>query len=361
MALTFQVSDVEVKKYGGKHLSIKDYVKEKYCTGKNDKSTGTLIKIEDESTPKTCIRPELGNGLVGVAFEAYNKHHCLVLRPDDIWIAIGTVFAGYVDRNHERMRSTFVNHEEKVQLVIEGKGGDIYTVDYDDLISQTVSQIKENTKKKIREWMECDFSTTTSTTLAVSQLILMSSMKNYFSYTWFLKCNLPRVTLEGERVDWIKIQERIKFLRSFEKETVLHKWADVLEHVIQYFIDAFDEKVDGKTDSSGFWNRIATQTGGGSGPSYLEGWILAFYPFDDKGKYCLNSLANIRKGKRFGKINTNNISPGVVSVPVIFIEGCGRIYQTEIITGFLSGQTSDKERSLQPNVGWALIDVTVYP
>ncbi len=356
MALTFKVADVKVEKYQRKHAPIEDLVKKKYCVQEDfingDKPNGHLIRIEDESTSETCVNPELGNGLLGTAFEAYNQHHELILKPDDIWIAIGTVFAGFVDRNHESMRNTFVNHEGKIELVAYSVGN-IYSTNYPDLISQIVSQIEKNTKKDVREWMECDFSTTTKTTLVVSQLILMSAMKNYFSYKMCLKCNLPKVTLEGTKEDWIKIYQRVDFLRTFKISTELQQWADVLEHVLQHFIDAFD----GKIDESGFWNRVANQTGGGSGPTYIEGWILAFYPFDDSGKYCLNSIENICKGKRFGKIDTNDVSTSVVSVPVT-IDDNGREYRTKFITGLLSGRTDKEETALRPNIGWALIDVT---
>lgn len=358
MALTFQVADVEVEKYGknsrDKHVDINSHVKEEYCTKKSfrgDKSTGTLIKVVDESTPETCIQPNLGNGLAGVALEAYNKHHELILKPDDIWIAIGSVFASYVDRNAERMRNTFVNHEGKIELVAKGDGN-IYSADYNDLIKQIVTQIEENTKSDVREWMECDFSTTTRLSRVVSQLILMSAMKNYFSFKMSLECNLPKVTLEGTKEDWVKIYKRVDFLRTFKEESVLQRWADVLEYALQHFIDAFD----GKIDEANFWNRIAHQTGGGSGPRYIEGWILAFYPFDDSGKYCLNDIYSIREGKRFGKINTNDVSTSVVSVPVT-IDDNGREYKTKFITGLISGRTDKEETALRPNIGWALVDV----
>ena len=357
MALTFNVTSVRVEVFHRKHVRIEDYVEKKHCTKyplfDDKQSTGKLGKAEDESSPETCFIPELENGLAGVAFESYNRHHELILKPDDIWIAIGTVFAGFVDRNHESMKDTFVNHEGKIELVAKQMAQSIYHADFDDLISQVTTQIEKNTKNEVRKWMECDFSTTTDLSRAVSRLILMSAMKNYFTYKFELQCNLPKVTLEGTKEDWTKIYERVNFLRSFEKEQVLSKWADVLEYVLQHFIDAFD----GKIDRSGFWNRVAHQTGGGSGPRYIEGWILAFCPFNDDGKYCLNSIDSIRSGEKFGRINTNAISTSVVSVPVT-IDDHGQKYETKFITGLISGRTDKEETALRPNIGWAMIDVT---
>lgn len=60
----------------------------------------------------------MGNGLVHTCIEAYNRHHHLFLRPDDIWIAIVTQFSFYVNSNAEKMRSFFVAHEGKKELVV---------------------------------------------------------------------------------------------------------------------------------------------------------------------------------------------------------------------------------------------------
>ena len=42
------------------------------------------------------------SGFVRGVIEAYNNHHDLVLRPDDIWLAILIQFGLYVDGNAER-------------------------------------------------------------------------------------------------------------------------------------------------------------------------------------------------------------------------------------------------------------------
>lgn len=51
----------------------------------------------------------LGNGFIGSAVSAYNLHHHLVLSPDQVWVAITTAFANFVDRHAEEMRHHFVS------------------------------------------------------------------------------------------------------------------------------------------------------------------------------------------------------------------------------------------------------------
>lgn len=53
------------------------------------------------------------NGLMGAMEHAYSNHIPLVLRPDDLWIAIAAAFGNYVITHAEAMRSTFVSHEGK--------------------------------------------------------------------------------------------------------------------------------------------------------------------------------------------------------------------------------------------------------
>lgn len=57
------------------------------------------------------ISPAYSNGFVGAVVNAYNYHYHLKLKPDDVWVAITTAFAIYVDDNAEALRSKFVAHE----------------------------------------------------------------------------------------------------------------------------------------------------------------------------------------------------------------------------------------------------------
>jgi hypothetical protein len=141
-----------------------------------------------------------------------------------------------------------VSHEGKVELTAFG-GGDIYSADYDNLISQISNQIDSNTKgnlKKgkrefqgnygitglnnlfqqqggqfsapanpplgrgggviiwlmhslssgdLRDWAECNFSTTTPLQKIVSKVALMGAMQKYFDFGMQLMCGLPKVLL----------------------------------------------------------------------------------------------------------------------------------------------------------------------
>ncbi|KAH7106151.1 hypothetical protein BKA62DRAFT_766589 [Auriculariales sp. MPI-PUGE-AT-0066] len=53
---------------------------------------------------------EQRHGLADTLLSAYNQHHALVLRPDDIRLAIIVLFSFYVNKYAEELRSRFVAH-----------------------------------------------------------------------------------------------------------------------------------------------------------------------------------------------------------------------------------------------------------
>jgi len=62
------------------------------------------------------------NGFVDAVTTAYNGHHHLVIRPDDVWQAIITQFSFYVNANAEKLRNKFVNFEKKENLMVSEIG-----------------------------------------------------------------------------------------------------------------------------------------------------------------------------------------------------------------------------------------------
>jgi Domain of unknown function (DUF4419) len=79
------------------------------------------------------------NGLVHTCLKAYNRHHHLFLRPDDVWIAIITQFSFYVNKHAEELRSSFVTHEGKKELVVKE---DIKNTDFRRMTVKMADQIQ---------------------------------------------------------------------------------------------------------------------------------------------------------------------------------------------------------------------------
>src|SRR3990167_3916206 len=152
----------------------------------------------------------------------------------------------------------------------------------------------------------------------------------------------------GTLEDWQKIRQKADRLLEFKQE-VLSKWHGVLTPILDEFIASFSGQVNKE-----FWNRIANQLGGGSGPRYLSGWILAFIPFDYNNRYHLLEQATIQQDHCYGKLNMNDVPTSAVSVPVV-IDDNGVEYKTTFYAGHLFATAGPTLCSIQPYLGWLML------
>ncbi|KAI5300225.1 hypothetical protein KEM56_002625 [Ascosphaera pollenicola] len=184
-----------------------------------------------------------GNGLVDTVLEAYNTHHHLILRPDDIWTAILSGFSFYVNMHSEELRSSFVAHEGRKQLKIHC-GGTRHTVDFGNLAQQFTGLMHDNLiDKTLQEWILPNFSTTTDNDRVVASVLMMATLKNYFEFGIFLLCGLPAVTLLGEREDWVQLHGKLEKLKEFGEETAT--WASLLDPPIHSSVGTQPLVLDG--------------------------------------------------------------------------------------------------------------------
>jgi len=225
------------------------------------------------------------NGLVRTIVEAYSGHHALVLRPDDIWLCILTQFNLFVngEGRAEQLRSVFVAHEGKKELIVYG-GGNRYTVDYGAMAKRMTDLIEENViDPTLRQWIIPNFTTTTPTDVVAASVVMMATLQAYFDYKFCTLCGLPYVTLLGEKADWDQIVQRIEKLKEYGPETTA--WYHLLKPVVTRFARTFEDGFAESAENCEFWNRAVHQESMGSGPSYLSGWVTAFCAFDETGKW----------------------------------------------------------------------------
>ncbi|KYQ91415.1 hypothetical protein DLAC_08379 [Tieghemostelium lacteum] len=150
------------------------------------------------------------HSLIHAITRAYNQHHHLIIRPDDIWIAIVSQFSIYINKNAEKLRDKFVSFEGKKELEVSA-GGSLKTAPYDELTLRMSIETSKNIKDaSIKDWIIPSFSTTTETDKIVGCVALMSSLQKYFDYNYSLSCGIPRVTMMGTVNDWKSIKKKIK-------------------------------------------------------------------------------------------------------------------------------------------------------
>lgn len=225
------------------------------------------------------------NGFVDTVIEAYNNHRGLIVRPDDVWLAIMTQFSFFVNGHGEALRKVFVAHDGRRELVVES-GGDRYTMDIASMVHRMTALMEEQiADPSLRDWIMPNFTTTTSVDKMTCAIVMMGMMKDYFAYKFTLRCGIPKVTLEGEKKDWEAILHRLEHLKKYGIQTIA--WYHLLRPILSRFVTAYDHPTH--PDNLDFWNKIAHRELG-SGPQWLSGWITAFCVFNERGQWQGNTL-----------------------------------------------------------------------
>jgi hypothetical protein len=306
------------------------------------------------------------NGLVDTVLRAYNQHHNLIIRPDDVWIAIISQLSFHINANAEALRNKFVAHEGKEELVLTIPITPLDKINWDSAGDGMTDLLDDNlVDKDLASWIIPQFSTTTRVDKTVSAMLFMASMKSYFDYTFVMLCGIPNVTLDGTKQDWLDIQLRLDKLDSWDDET--RAWKRLLAPVIAKFIAAFDGEVD-----RDFWSHIVSEERYGSGSTAIGGWITAFSVFthwggwkgdayDVKG-WEASDTRYVLNGIMYPIIDATDVAPGVANVDIKIIDGVGEKWPAMLIAGNMGmrvvGESNDTLQSfpmwccyLKPNNG----------
>ncbi|KAJ7811056.1 hypothetical protein B0H14DRAFT_2861031 [Mycena olivaceomarginata] len=173
------------------------------------------------------------------------------------------------------------------ELVICAEGS-CYSLDFGSMSRQMVDLIEKNIiDPTLCQWVLPNFTTTTVNDTTVAAVLMMATLKQYFSYGFMTTaCSIPRVTLEGEKSDWVDILGRLEKLKEYGMETIA--WYHLLRPVISRFVAAFDAPAS--QDNVEFWQKVAHLHQPSSGRSYYSGWINTFNAFDKEGRWIGNAL-----------------------------------------------------------------------
>lgn len=298
------------------------------------------------------IHPPFGNGLLGTMYMAYACHVPLVLRPDDIWLAIVTSFGNYVKTHSEEMRNLFVDHIGRKQLIVKVDTLPLHYTDseqWTNFIGFMTDEIKKNVKGDIADWIVPNFSTTTSTDITISQIALMGSVSEFFDMKFELSCGLSKLTLEGTLDDWKKMYKQCQKMYEFGIKN-LSNWADLLLPVIDEFINTYQNNID-----QDFWQRMCTYKTRGSGKQKtFRGWFLVFSPFNESGKYLLKSLESVKKNHIYGIVDDDDIVDCGINVQIP-VNDHGNMCQAVFYAGLLMTKYNDTNNALAPKPAWLMI------
>nr|CAG8648685.1 13011_t:CDS:2 [Entrophospora candida] len=297
-------------------------------------------------------RAPTSNGFISAFFQAYSYHQHLKLSPDDIWLAIALGVSQHINFNSEKYRYVFVEHEGKKEINVYVDGllnfsGECIGGDWDQAVQRltdaTDSQVKDEVG--IKRLLECNFTTTTPTTKTASNIVLLDTVKSYFSYRMTSCCGIPKITLTGTLEDWMKIQEKLVQLRKLNLD--LDFWLNKLDPIIGEFVSTYKGEIH-----EDFWSRVLSYQSYGSGEPTLSGWITTFFPYTCDG-HPLGGIAKL-----------GDLPYGRVSVPFIgSFDEVGMDLKLQLVTGFIghkqesvNNNDGDVEIIVSPVISWAIAE-----
>lgn len=191
----------------------------------------------------------------------------------------------------------------------------------------------------------------------VGSVVLMSGLQNYFEYVFCICCGVPEICMLGTPEDWDEVLRRSKRLVEFEtEEGCMARWTEMLRPVLE---EMSRTKRTGKPDAD-WWNRMCHYKGGGSGPSYLSGWLTAFCVFSETGKWQGDKVSDDYSRVKPSEvvpwclIDTNKIPRGYVNCPVT-VDDNGLIRECKLYAGHMAMDVSLAD-TVFPRLDWILFE-----
>ncbi|KAH9129566.1 hypothetical protein AeMF1_000382 [Aphanomyces euteiches] len=310
------------------------------------------------------------SGFIRGAIQAYNHHHNLEIRPDDVWLAIMVQFGLYVNGNAEKLRSALAKHEGQKELAVVDNAT-LQSADYGKLATRMVYAMEEHlVDPALSEWILPSFSTTTDNDKIVGSVVMMATMKKYFSFRFKNACGLPNVTLLGTVEDWEDIRARVDKLADFGEDLI--EWTCMLSGILDEFVLSAKGTVNVE-----FWKRICHHVGEGSGTTYVCGWISVFALFNQDGqwqgrkrtytKWHIEYLDDKPDSGNFGRrcrvqseevttdyplVDMSDIPAGYLTVDVV-IDDNGTEHKALMFAGHMAYQVHDQV-TIAPHLSWAI-------
>ncbi|CAF1038522.1 unnamed protein product [Rotaria sordida] len=315
------------------------------------------------------------NAFVGAIYEAYCNHYPLELSVEDIWVAIAQGIGIHLNQNAEKYRHLMVSHEGQKELIlgvdslrIPDSDRPIYgnksvpAIDWSRAVRLMCGLIRNDMKTDMTTLLTTPFSSTTPVEQAVFDCTLMDTVKAYYKYRCCLECGIPEVTLRGSPDDFQQVIDRINQFRTIF--TDFHWWLDsLLPHLKQLKASA-----EGKPDID-WWQKICHEEGGGSGPSYLAGWLADFIPYicdgkdhykkvqrdqhhSSQGSMTRIEFADFNESGSMTRIEFADFNESVTRTDFI-LDDNGHETKMKFIAGFLGIGQNPTTGALRPCLGWA--------
>jgi hypothetical protein len=315
----------------------------------NDEAGDVFERFPDHHLSSQFLPVSRSHALIDAIHTAFSQHRALTLSPDCIWLALAQGFSHHITENAEALRYRLVRHQGRRELLATVT--DSSRASFEHAIKDFSSQIRAATDPVLHETLVCNFSTTTPAIRTASEVVLMDSYSNYFTYEMQCICGIPKITLAGTLDDWKRIRERIEVLDTFH----LGWWVSRLRPILDEFVAAASGH-----PTPEFWKSIY-KPGQAYDATTATGWIVDLFPYlgDRPYRRRNEALAVQREDWTLAKLEgipTNELPSGLTSVPIKvgFPKGAHGDYA--LVAGFFGVEQNPSDLSLSPLIGWSVAE-----
>lgn len=343
-SITFQVDDVQPTAERIELINIRFKLLDELTRSE-------LLAISHEPSFEVVWR--LGTAqheLVNAVHIAFSQHRPLLLTPDAIWLLLAQGFAQHINDHAEALRSRFVGHKDKLTLSVEVVDRTT-TEHWAGVVQQWSAAITEHVGSRLHDLLICNFSTTTPVIRTASQVVMLDTFQQYFSYELKCICGIPSVTLRGTLADWIEIRNRVERMQAYHLEW----WTDR----VSVLCDEFVETAKGHPSHS-FWRRIYKPRDIYGG-HVITGWLADLFPYVVDGKTGTPTLRNpvlaIPREHLTAKdgVSSREVPTGLSQAPfTLTMVPAQQTRDLELVAGFIGVVQNQSTGHVEPEIGWCV-------
>ena len=278
---------------------------------------------------------------------AFNDHRPLSLSPDMIWLLIAQGLAAHINCYAEELRSHFVKHQGKVNIVVRCddfvKGNS--TNDWSKVFTEFSTSIRQHIGETNHNLLVPTFSTTGVVEKAATEIVLLDAVQSYFECEVDTLCGIPQIQLEGNIADWQHLLERTKQIDRYQLEWCV----DALIPILEQFVLA----VQGNPDRD-FWRSIYKYEDS-SGGITITGWITEFFPYLQAERY-VSAEVSFQQRYQNEDIHISSFPSGLAKAPFLW-NYFKTDYKMEFLGGFVGVKQDRLSLFLRPEIGWVVREV----
>ena len=287
----------------------------------------------------------LKSSFIDLVAMAYARHYAMEINPDDIWLLILDGFRLHVKSNSDSLKDRFVGPDVDTDIKVFANHLTMESTheEWFGVIADFFDNLQEKLPPETGAPLRTKFSTTSPVDYNISRSMVMAIASEYYTYTAFTLCGIPKIKINGTKEDWSLLKD------SFNKLAMridMEWWSQQLNPILDEFVKAFDGN-----SSIAFWKNIyKLYEPKGCGNPKFNGWFSKFYP------YLMEYTDKIEFVKRTDwehDVDFETLPNALTSVNVKW-NYLGQEIPLKLYTGFVGIQVDTVSKMLKAARGYAL-------